>query len=95
VPPPNALNFPINIRSSVWFWNVLYRREAKDETDPHRSVQWDRGEFIVNGPGHCAACHTPKNVMFGDRNKLAMTGETIDNWFAANLTAGQRDGRAS
>ena len=77
VPPANAMAFPINIRSSVWFWDMLYRGEAKAGTDPHRSAQWNRGEFIVNGPGHCAACHTPKNAMFGDRNEIALTGETI------------------
>jgi mono/diheme cytochrome c family protein len=94
VPPPNAMKFPINIRRTVWFWNTLYRGEAKAETDPRRTARWNRGEFIVNGPGHCAACHTPKNIIFGDRNDVALTGETVDNWFAANLTASSRDGLA-
>jgi mono/diheme cytochrome c family protein len=94
VRPPNALHFPFNIRSSLWFWNRLYRDEARAGIHAGKPLQWKRGEFIVNGPGHCAACHTPKNALFGDRNSLALTGETVDNWFAANLTASPRDGLA-
>src|SRR6202000_105339 len=46
-----------------------------------------------NGLGHCGACHTPKNVMFGDKKSAAFTGETVDHWFSANLTGSKTDGR--
>jgi mono/diheme cytochrome c family protein len=49
----------------------------------------------VNGLGHCGACHTPKNVMFGDKKDAAFTGETVDHWFSANLTGSKRDGLGS
>ena len=58
--------------------------------DPSKSPAWNRGAYIVNGLGHCGACHTPKNVMFGDKKDAAFTGETIDHWFSANLTGSKQ-----
>jgi mono/diheme cytochrome c family protein len=89
-PPANAMIFPFNIRTTVWFWNQLFVPAAS--LPQGRDTQWNRGNFLVNGPGHCAECHTPKNLLFGDRNTRAFTGETMDNWFAANLTGAKPDG---
>jgi mono/diheme cytochrome c family protein len=55
-------------------------------TDTAQSPAWRRGEYLVNGLGHCAACHTPKDILFGDKTNQAFTGGVVDNWYAANLT---------
>lgn len=89
-PPPNAMMFPFSIRATVWFWNAMFLRTGP--LPQGHDAQWNRGNFLVNGPGHCAECHTPKNLLFGDRNSRALTGATMDNWFAANLTAAKPDG---
>jgi mono/diheme cytochrome c family protein len=89
-PPPNAMIFPFGIRTSVWFWNTMFVDKAP--LPRGRDARWNRGNFLVNGPGHCAECHTPKNILFGDRNSHALSGETMDNWFAANLTGAKPDG---
>jgi mono/diheme cytochrome c family protein len=31
--------------------------------DPDRSASWNRGAYLVNGPGHCGECHTPRNIL--------------------------------
>jgi mono/diheme cytochrome c family protein len=89
-PPPSEMIFPFSIRTSVWFWNQLFVDSAP--LPQGHDAQWTRGNFLVNGPGHCAECHTPKNLLFGDRNTRAFTGETMDSWFAANLTGAKPDG---
>jgi len=89
-PPPNELHFPFNIRALMWFWDLFFLDAAPSA--PYRTAQRQRGYFLVNGPGHCAACHTPKNALFGDEVSRAFTGGTVDNWYAANLTGARPDG---
>jgi len=91
-PTPNALIFPTNLRILMAGWDLLFLDRSSFKPDPTKSVEWNRGAFIVNGPGHCAACHTPKNILFADEPNEAFRGVTIDGWFAANLTASPRDG---
>ncbi len=91
-PSANALYFPFNIRFMMTFWNWLYLDSRPYRADPGRNAAWNRGRFIVEGPGHCAACHTPKDLLFGDRKDEALAGGLVQNWFAANLTGGRDDG---
>jgi mono/diheme cytochrome c family protein len=89
--PQNKLIFPFNIRTMMVFWNLLFFDNSEFQRAPAKSAQWNRGAFIVNGPGHCGACHTPKNVMFGDSGP-AFSGGVQQGWFAANLTGTKPDG---
>ena len=91
-PTPNKLIFPFNIRALMIFWNWLYLGKAQPETAPAQAAAWQRGEYLVNGLGHCAACHTPKDILFGDKRSDALTGGVVDHWFSANLTGNQTDG---
>ena len=91
-PTPNKLMFPFNIRSGLIFWNWLYLPKAPPAIDPAASMAWKRGEYIVNGLGHCAACHTPKDVLFGDITSKAFTGGVVDHWYAADLTGNAHAG---
>jgi mono/diheme cytochrome c family protein len=74
------------------FWNWLFLDDRRLSPDLHRSTSWNRGSYIVNGLGHCAACHTPKNILLGDETSASFTGGELDNWFAANLTGVDRTG---
>lgn len=55
---------------------------AKHTQDP----QWQRGRYLVEGLGHCAACHTPLNLLGAEKHKKALQGGTIDGWDAPPLT---------
>jgi mono/diheme cytochrome c family protein len=90
-PTPNRLVFPFNIRALMVFWNWLYRHDAPPP-DTARPAAWRRGEFLVNGIGHCAGCHTPKDILFGDINARALTGGLTQHWYSANLTGSRVDG---
>jgi mono/diheme cytochrome c family protein len=91
-PPPNRLVFPTNIRATMIFWNLLYLDNTRFKTDPSKSPQWNRGAEIVNGLGHCGDCHTPKTAWFAVETGKTFEGDTIDGWFAADLTGSRRDG---
>jgi mono/diheme cytochrome c family protein len=58
------LRFPYNIRRGVGLWKLLFFGALPFQPDPSQTVQWNRGAYLVNGPGHCAECHSPRN-MFG------------------------------
>jgi mono/diheme cytochrome c family protein len=56
------------------------------------SPEWKRGEYLVNTLGHCAACHTPKDILFGDVKSQPLGGGLVDHWFANTLTGNSTDG---
>lgn len=84
--PPNDLIFPLNFRPLVAFWNVLFLRTGPDTPEGSRSAQWNRGRELVSGLGHCAACHTPLNIIGGEKWGQAFEGGVIDGWEAPPLT---------
>jgi mono/diheme cytochrome c family protein len=91
-PTQNRLLFPFNIRLMMLFWNWLYLDARPFTPDPAKSALVNRGDYLVGGLGHCAACHTPKNILFGDRKSKPLAGGVVDNWFAANLSGDAGEG---
>jgi len=79
-----ALRFPFDLRLLVAFWNVLYFRPDPFRPDPAHDAVWNRGAFLVEGPGHCGACHTPKTALGGDRPPFLGGGE-VEGWTAPPL----------
>lgn len=57
--------FPFNIRRGVGLWKFLYASNPTWANDPAQSAQWNRGAYLVNAPGHCAECHSPRNFIGG------------------------------
>ncbi|TPG59108.1 cytochrome c [Roseomonas nepalensis] len=88
----NSLPFPLNIRASMLAWNALFFEPGEFRPDPNRSAEWNRGAYLVEGPGHCGACHTPKNLAGADRDSRRFAGGPLQGWFATNLTGDERTG---
>jgi mono/diheme cytochrome c family protein len=82
----DRLPFPFNIRASVGLWNALYFKDQPFVGEAHRSSDWNRGAYLVQGPGHCAACHTPKSILGGDYRSRPYQGYSLEGWFAPNIT---------
>jgi mono/diheme cytochrome c family protein len=59
------LPFPFNIRRNVGIWNLLFADGKPFAADNTRSTQWNRGAYLVNSFGHCAECHSPRNLLGG------------------------------
>lgn len=91
-PPANRLPFPLNIRFLVKGWNLLFFRPHDVQADPAQSAEWNHGAELVNGLGHCGACHTPKNLLGADKSGQAFRGGDLDNWVAPDLTENARTG---
>jgi mono/diheme cytochrome c family protein len=95
IAPSNQLMFPLNFRPLMAGWNLLFLRPDKSsgETgaaaraiDAAQSADWQRGRYLVNGPAHCAACHTPMNMFGAEKKGQAFGGGFIDGWDAPPLT---------
>jgi mono/diheme cytochrome c family protein len=82
----NKLPFPFDVREEMTVWNSLYFKSGEFEPDPKKSAEWNRGAYIVEGLGHCGACHTPKSTLGGDDNTHALQGYALQGWFAPNIT---------
>ena len=85
---PPELDFPYNQRALLAAWRALYFKPGVQEPDPGQSVQWNRGRYLVEGLGHCAACHTPRNSLGATRSADALVGGLIPvlDWYAPPLT---------
>ncbi len=90
-----ALHFPFDIRMSMLGWRELFFRPGIYEPDTRKSKEWNRGAYLVEGPGHCGACHSPRNVFGAIEKTRAFTGARIDDWFALNLSNDLRSGLGS
>ncbi|HEX4171997.1 MAG TPA: cytochrome c [Acetobacteraceae bacterium] len=64
----DPLPFQFDIRLGMVFWNALFYTGGTFAPDQHKSVDWNRGAYLVEGPGHCRACHASKNFLGGDES---------------------------
>jgi len=62
---PHEIGFPFNIRRLLGGWKFLYMDNKEYADDPKHDAQWNRGGYLVEGPGHCAECHSPRDPMGG------------------------------
>lgn len=88
----DTLGFPFNIRAIMRGWNLMFFGAARLAPEPARSAEWNRGAYLVEALGHCAACHTPINALGGSRSSQPMAGGTLQGWFAPNIGANAYEG---
>ena len=66
--------FPFNIRRTLGGWKLLFLGSDTFTPDPKQSAQWNRGAYLVNGPSHCAECHSPRNILGGIKSGQRFAG---------------------
>ena len=88
----NTLPFPFNVRTAMHVWDALYFTQGEFKADPTKSAEWNRGAFLVSGPAHCGACHTPKTLLGGDKSSQYLQGSKIQRWFAPDITGDKTRG---
>jgi mono/diheme cytochrome c family protein len=57
--------FPYDIRRNLGGWKFLFLDDKPLVAEASKSAEWNRGAYLVNGPGHCAECHSPRNALGG------------------------------
>lgn len=62
---PNEIAFPFNIRPALSFWKLLYLKDSPRVEIESATPEILRGQYLVEGPGHCGECHTPRNRIGG------------------------------
>ena len=95
---PHALRFPYSTQAAIAVWRALFFAPGAAGTaagaTSTRTAEYDRGAYLVNGLGHCTACHTPRNALGATTDAKAFTGGLIpvQNWYAPALNAAAEAG---
>lgn len=71
---PHKISFPFNIRRSLGGWKLLFLDGKPFTPDPAKSPEINRGAYLVEGPGHCAECHSGRNALGGIKAGERMAG---------------------
>ncbi len=85
--PSNKLAFPFNWRPLMAGWNALFHQTKVFEADPTKSPTWNRGAYLVEGLGHCSACHSPRNALGAEKANAYLAGGFAEGWEAPPLTS--------
>jgi len=85
--PPNNMAFPFDIRETLLAWRELFFHPGTFKPDPMRSADWNRGAYLVEGPGHCGECHSPRNILGAAEAKDSLAGSMIGHWLAPNISS--------
>lgn len=90
----HRLRWPYSTQAALAVWRALYFRSGPYEEDPRRTPEWNRGAYLVQGLGHCAACHTARNAFGATGDLMDLSGGLIpmQNWYAPSLAAASEAG---
>ena len=94
---PTGMRWPLSIRWPLAIWNAVFLDKAPYESIPGQDAQWNRGAYLVQGLGHCGACHTPRGWVFEEEaltqaKRAYLSGAPLDNWSAVNLRSDNASG---
>jgi mono/diheme cytochrome c family protein len=84
--PKNTLPFPLTVRTGMAAWQALYFKPGPFAADPSKDASWNRGAYLVQALGHCADCHTPRNLAQGPESSHPMGGAAIEGWYAPDIS---------
>ncbi|RFB81113.1 c-type cytochrome [Methylovirgula sp. 4M-Z18] len=83
--PRNEFMFPLNIRLTLAGWKLLFLRQERFVPDPAKDEKWNRGKYLVDGLGHCGACHSPRNLLGAEKASASFQGGEAEGWRAYAL----------
>jgi mono/diheme cytochrome c family protein len=83
----NELPFPLTIRPVLAGWSLLFLKQGPFTPDPAHDAVWNRGAYLVEGIGHCGACHTPRNRLGAEQKQHVFAGSDAEGWTAFNINA--------
>jgi mono/diheme cytochrome c family protein len=71
---PQDIPLPFVVRRGIGIWKYLGLEASPIVSDPNQSASWNRGAYLVNGPGHCGECHTPRTLFMTSDESRFMAG---------------------
>ncbi len=94
---PSDIPWPLNMRWPLALWNMVFLNDDVYKSNAKQDASWNRGAYLVQGLGHCGACHTPRGLAFqekalDERSKKFLTGATLEGWSATNLAGDHNTG---
>lgn len=84
----NELSFPFDVRLGMLAWRELFFAPGYFKPSADKSVEWNRGAYLVEALGHCSDCHSPRNVMGAIKGKAVFTGSEVDGFYAPDIASG-------
>lgn len=87
-----GMPFPFNIRLAMAGWNMLFFDNSGFVEISSRPTDWNRGKYLVEGGGHCAACHSPRNELGAEIGSKFLEGGNLGDWFAPDITGDHHKG---
>lgn len=89
--------WPFNMRWPLAIWKGLFLESGAYENNPEQDEQWNRGAYLVQGAGHCGACHTPRGIAFQEKGMTEkssefLSGAELDNWWVTSLRGDWKTG---
>jgi mono/diheme cytochrome c family protein len=103
VPPVHQANmkskisWPLNMRWPLAIWDALFMRSGTYVNKGNHDSAWNRGAYLVQGLGHCGACHTERGFAWqekalDDSDSNYLSGAELDAWYAPDLRGDPRVG---
>ena len=91
---PHRMQFPYNQRNLLIGWRALYFTPGQYRNNPAESAELNRGAYLVQGLGHCDACHTSRNMLGATVKDKELAGGLIplQDWYAPSLTSNREAG---
>ncbi len=95
--PAHTLVWPLGTQPALALWRTLFFAPQPFTPDPRQSAEWNRGAWLVQGLGHCAACHSPRNALGASGGVADLSGGLMPvvNWYAPDLLSEREAGLAS
>ena len=95
--PVHTLRWPLGTQAALAVWRTLFFAPQPFMPDPAQSAQYNRGAYLVQGLGHCAACHSPRNTLGASGGVADLSGGLMPvvNWYAPNLHSDRETGLAT
>jgi mono/diheme cytochrome c family protein len=89
--------WPLSMRWPLALWNIAFHDDSRFMTDASQDAQWNRGAYLVQGLAHCGTCHTPRGLLFEEKDvrgitNLFLSGARLDGTSPINLRGNDGDG---
>ena len=93
----SEIGWPMNMRWPLKVWNLVFLDKTVYQPKTAQDAVWNRGAYLVQGLGHCGACHTPRGAGMNEKaldesGHAFLSGAALEGWFASNLAGDHNTG---